>query len=52
MYSDDTGDISSVSAVTTSATSSSYTVMAAAQVKYAGSNCNPLFQVCALAKYS
>ena len=46
MYSDDSGDSSTVSAVMTSTTSSSYAVMAAAQVKYAGGNCNPLLQVC------
>jgi len=50
MCSDDSGDISAVSAVTTSASSCSYNVMAAAQAKYSGGNCNPLFQVCALSK--
>jgi len=45
--SDYSGDGSTSAAATNSATSSSYAVMAATQVRCAGGICNPLLQVCA-----
>jgi len=45
MNSDDNGDGATASIAVTSASSASYNVMSATQVKFAGGNCNPLFQV-------